>query len=53
MAGNATVLVLVVFPPPQLDVAPLVVDDAVKVSVVLAHVRVEGVDILAFGAVIF
>ena len=48
-----TVLVLVVFPPPQSNVAPAVVDDAVSITLVTAQVRVAGVAIAAFGGVIF
>ena len=53
MAGNETVLLLVVFPPPQLNVAPVVVDDTVKVSDVLTQVRTDGADTLTFGVVTF
>ena len=45
--------VAVVIPPPQLNVAPVVVDDAVKVSDGDAHVIGAGVAILALGAVMF
>ena len=41
------------FPPPQSKVAPVVVEEAVKVSDVLVHVRTVGADILAFGTVTF
>ena len=41
--------VAVVTPPPQLNVAPLVVDAAVNVVDVTAQVNVAGVPILAFG----
>ena len=40
-------------PPPQLKVAPPVVDDAVNVSLVVAQVNTPGVAILVFGAVMF
>ena len=52
-AGAATVFVVVVIPPPQLKVAPTVVEDAVIVSLVTAHVKTPGAAILAFGAVLF
>ena len=42
-----------VIPPPQLNAAPVVVEDAVKVSVGDAQVIGEGAAILALGAVIF
>ena len=45
--------VTVVIPPPQLNVAPAVVDEAVKVSVGDEQVIGEGVAILALGAAIF
>lgn len=48
-----TVLVDVVFPPPQLNVAPAVLDEAVKVSLMLVHVSSIGEEILTFGAIIF
>ena len=53
MPGVVTVLVVVVLPPPQLKVAPRVVDEAVKVSVVLVQVKTVGAPMLALGAVIF
>ena len=46
-------MVAVVTPPPQLKVAPLVVDAAVKVSLVVVHVKVAGAAILALGATVF
>ena len=46
-------LVAVVTPPPQLNVALLVVDEAVNVSLVKVQVNTAGVEILAFGSVIF
>ena len=53
VAGDETVFVAVVMPPPQLNVAPTVVEDAVSVSLVVEHVKTTGADTLAFGAVIF
>ena len=53
VVGPDTVLVVVVLPPPQLKVAPPVVDEAVKTSLVVEHVKATGAAILAFGAVIF
>ena len=47
------VLVAVVIPPPQLNVAPPVDDEAVKVSLVVEQVRIPGEAMLALGAVIF
>ena len=44
---------MVVTPPPQLKVAPPVVDEAVKFSEVNEHVKTEGAAILALGAVVF
>ena len=41
-----------VFPPPQLNVAPAVLDEAVNVSLVLVHVSSVGGEILRFGATI-
>ena len=52
-AGLETVLVVVVFPPPQLNVAPAVVDDAVNWTVKAVQVKVAGGAIVALGAVIF
>ena len=40
-------------PPPQLNVAPPVVDEAVKVTLVVAQFKTAGAAMLAFGAVIF
>ena len=45
--------VAVVFPPPQLNVAPPVVDEAVNVSLVSEHVRTTGVLMLTFGMLPF
>ena len=53
MAGAETDFVVVVTPPPQLKVAPPVVDEAVKFSEVNEHVKTEGAAILALGAVVF
>ena len=46
-------LVAVVTPAPQLNIAPGVVDEAVNVSLVFVHVSVVGVAIPALGAAIF
>ena len=40
-------------PPPQLNVAPVVVDDAVNASIRLEQVSTTGVEMLALGAAIF
>jgi hypothetical protein len=53
VAGEDTILPAVVIPPPQLNVAPPVVDEAVNVSLVVAQVRTVGAAILALGAAIF
>ena len=53
VAGLVTVWLAVVIPPPQLNVAPLVVDDAAKTSLVAAQVKTVGGAMLALGAVIF
>ena len=45
--------VAVVTPPPQLNDEPLALDEAVKASLVLTQVKVEGVAMLATGAVVF
>jgi hypothetical protein len=45
--------VAVVTPPPQLYVAPAVVDDAVIVTLVVVQVSVVGGAILTLGGVIF
>ena len=42
-----------VLPPPQLNVAPPVVDDAVSVSLTVVQVKTTGAAMLAFGAVLF
>ena len=42
-----------VFPPPQLKVAPAVEDDAIKFSVVFAQVKTVGGAMDALGAVMF
>ena len=42
-----------VFPPPQLNVAPVVVDDAVNVSLVVTQVKITGVEIAALGTGVF
>ena len=44
---------MVVFPPPQLNVAPTVVDEAVRVSLVVTHVKTEGEAIAALGTGVF
>ena len=40
-----------VLPPPQLNVAPIVVDDAVRVTLVTEQVNVAGTAMLALGGV--
>ena len=47
------VFVGVVIPPPQLNVAPAVVEVAVSVPVVLVQVRTDGGLMPAFGDVMF
>jgi len=42
----------VVIPPPQLNVAPPVVEDAVNVSLKVAQVRIPGEAIAALGGVL-
>ena len=44
-------LVVVVLPPPQLNVAPVVVDDTVRVTLVTEQVNVAGTAMLALGGV--
>ena len=51
--GEETVLVVVVMPPPQLNVAPAVVDEADKASLVFTHVKVAGGAIATLGTVMF
>ena len=46
-------LVAVVTPPPQLNVAPVVVEDAVKVSLGDVQVIGAGAAMLALGAIMF
>ena len=46
-------LVAVVIPPPQLNAAPVVVDEAVNVTVNAEQVSVAGGATAAFGEVIF
>ena len=53
VAGAETVFVAVVIPPPQLKVAPPVVDEAVRVSLVVVQFKTTGAAMLALGAVIF
>ena len=48
-----TVLVAVVMPPPQLNVAPAVVELAVNVVLVVVHVSGAGGAMLTFGGVMF
>jgi hypothetical protein len=43
--------VVVVLPPPQLNVAPVVVDDAVRVTLVTEQINVAGTAMLALGGV--
>ena len=42
---------VVVLPPPQLNVAPVVVDDAVRVTLLTEQVNVAGTAMLALGGV--
>ena len=51
--GEETAFVAVVTPPPQLKVAPPVVDEAVKVSLVVLQVKTTGALTLALGDVVF
>ena len=51
--GFEIVWLAVVTPPPQLNVAPVVVDDAARTSVVAVHVNTDGGAMLALGAVMF
>ena len=44
-------MVVVVLPPPQLNVAPVVVDDAIRFTLVTEQVNVAGTAILALGGV--
>ena len=53
VVGEDTVFVVVVFPPPQLNVAPGVVEPAVNVSLMVEQVKTTGAAILAFGAALF
>ena len=53
MAGDEIVLVAVVTPPPQLKMAPTVVDEAVSVSLNVVQVKVVGAAMLAFGTAVF
>ena len=53
MPGEDIVFVAVVIPPPQLKVAPPVVEDAVNTSLVTVQFKTTGAATLAFGAVIF
>jgi hypothetical protein len=46
-------LVVVVLPPPQLNVAPVVVDDAVRITLVTEQVNVAGTAMLALGDIVF
>ena len=47
------VLDAVVVPPPQLKVAPVVVDEAVNISLMFVQVKTDGDAILMLGAVMF
>ena len=47
------VFVAVVIPPPQLNVAPPVVDDAVNISLVVEQVKIIGAATPALGGVMF
>ncbi len=51
--GAEIVFVAVVIPPPQLKVAPPVVEEAVNVSPVFVQVKTDGAATLALGAVMF
>ena len=53
MPGAATVFVAVVTPAPQLNVAPVVVEDAVNAWLVVEQVKTIGAAILALGLVMF
>ena len=53
VAGAETVFVDVVTPPPQLKVAPLVVELAVNVSLDVMHVNSVGTAILTLGVAMF
>ena len=53
MPGNVIVFVVVVFPLPQLNVAPVVVDKAVNVSLIVVHVKTVGEAIAALGIGVF
>ena len=53
VAGEETVFVAVVIPPPQLKVAPPVVEDAVITSLVTVQFKTTGAATLAFGVVMF
>ena len=53
MFGALTVLVAVVLPPPQLNVAPAVVELAVSVVFVFVQVNCAGGAMLKFGGVMF
>ena len=46
-------MLAVVTPPPQLNVAPLAEDEAIKVSMVLTHVNMVGEVMLAEGVLMF
>ena len=48
-----TVFVVVVTPPPQLNVAPVVVDDAVKVTFKVVQVKIAEGAIATLGGVVF
>ena len=51
--GDEIEFVDVVIPLPQLNVAPVVVDEAVNISTVFEHVNWAGVAMLTLGGVIF
>lgn len=46
-------MLAVVIPPPQLNVTPPVVDDAVKVSLVFVQLKTAGAEMLTLGTAIF
>ena len=51
--GVDTVFVVVLFPPPQSNVAPAVEDDAVNVTLVNPQVNIAGAAMLALGVAMF
>ena len=53
VAGMVTVLLAVLIPPPQLNVEPVALEDAVNTSLTLEQVSGAGAAMLATGAVMF